>query len=142
LGGLDFQDFLDKLFTLFDMEPRLAYNLEHEQIDGSVSSDTDDYIIEARWWKGRVGRNDADVFDKKVDRKGKNALGIFVSMNGFSEGALETYSEETSFLAIDGADLMCVLDQRVRLDDLLRRKKRHANETGHCYFAATRMIAD
>jgi Restriction endonuclease len=140
--GLDFQDFLDKLFTLFDMEPRLAYNLEHEQIDGSVSFDTDDYIIEARWWKGRVGRNDADVFDKKVDRKGKNALGIFVSVNGFSEGALETYSEETSFLAIDGADLMCVLDQRVRLDDLLRRKKRHANETGHCYFAATRMIAD
>jgi hypothetical protein len=36
---------------------------------------------------------------------------------------------------------MCVLDQRVRLDDFLRRKKRFADETGHC-FPAQRMLGD
>jgi hypothetical protein len=30
----------------------------------------------------------------------------------------------------------------VRLDDLLRRKKRFANETGHCYFRLSRMLGD
>jgi Restriction endonuclease len=139
--GYAFQDFLDKLFGLFDMEPRSAYVLEREQIDGSVTFDTDDYIVEARWWKGPVGRADADVFATKVRRKGRNALGLFVSVNGFTVDALEEYGEETPFLAIDGMDLMCVLEQRVRLDELLRRKKRHANETGQCHFPASKMVA-
>lgn len=38
---------------------------------------------------------------------------------------------------MDGADLYLALDQRVRLDDLIKSKKRHANETGDCYLAAS-----
>jgi hypothetical protein len=33
-----------------------------------------------------------------------------------------------------------ILDERVQLDDLLRRKKRYANETGDCHFPATNML--
>lgn len=47
--GRDFERLLSDLFLLFDMEPRLSYNLPYEQIDGSLSFDTDDYIVEARW---------------------------------------------------------------------------------------------
>ena len=47
--GLNFETFLYKVFALFDMEPRLKYSLEYEQIDGAMSFDTDDYIIEAKW---------------------------------------------------------------------------------------------
>jgi hypothetical protein len=140
--GYAFQTFLDTLFVLFDLEPRLSYKLEHEEIDGSISFDTDDYIIEARWRKGASIPTDADRFDKKVERKGKNALGLFISVNGFTEGVFDTYRHSTSFFAMDGADLMCVLDQRVRLDDLLRRKKRFANETGSCHYPAQRMLGE
>jgi hypothetical protein len=138
--GGEFEGFLAELFGLFDMEPRLQYSLEHEQIDGSFSFDTDDYIVEARWRAEPCSRDHADVFAKKVQRKGKNALGLFVSVNGFTSDTLETYSEATPFMVMDGLDLMAVLEQRVRLDDLLRRKKRHANETGHCYFGASMMV--
>ncbi len=124
------------------MEPRLAYSLEREQLDGSLSFDTDDYIVEARWWNKPVGRNETDVFAAKVRRKGKNALGIFVSISGFSRDALEEYGQSTPFLALDGTDLMCVLEQRLRLDDLLRRKKRHANETGQCFLSAATILSD
>jgi hypothetical protein len=31
--GRDFERLLTDLFTLFDMEPRLAYNLDYEQIE-------------------------------------------------------------------------------------------------------------
>ncbi len=53
--GYAFERLLNDLFRLFDMEPRLAYGLEGEQIDGAFSFDTDDYIVEARWRKEQVG---------------------------------------------------------------------------------------
>jgi Restriction endonuclease len=131
--GRAFERLLSDFFTLFDMEPRLAYNLEREQIDGSLSFDTDDYVVEARWRKDPVDRGDADIFAAKVRRKGKNALGLFVSVNGFSQPALDQYREATPFITMDGSDLYLALDQRIRLDDLLKAKKRHANETGDCF---------
>jgi hypothetical protein len=60
----------------------------------------------------------------------------------FTAGVFIFYAHSTPFLAMDGADLVCVLEQRVRLDDLLRRKKRFANETGHCFFPAQRMLGE
>jgi hypothetical protein len=138
--GIAFEGFINQLFGLFDLEPRAAYSLEREQIDGAFSFDTDDYILEARWWKEPVGRGHMDVFAKKIERKGKNALGLFVSVNGFSQDALDEYSTATPFITLDGADFFMVLEERVRLDDLLRRKKRYANETGDCHYPATNML--
>jgi hypothetical protein len=135
--GKAFERLLTDLFALFDMEPRLAYSLEREQIDGSLSFDTDDYIVEARWREDPVDRGDADIFATKVRRKGKNAVGLFISVNGFTKPALDQYREATPFIVMDGTDLYLALDQRVRLDDLLKTKKRHANETGDCYLAAS-----
>lgn len=139
--GKQFEVFLHDLFDMFDLEPRLDYALPREQIDGAFTFDTDDYIMEAKWLSGPVSREQADVFAAKVRRKGKNALGLFVSVNGFTGPALAQYSEGTPFMTMDGADLYAVLDRRVRLDDLLRRKRRHANETGECFYPAHRMFA-
>lgn len=138
--GRALEQLLTDFFVLYDMEPRLSYSLEREQIDGSLSFDTDDYIVEARWRKEPTSREDADVFAAKVRRKGKNALGLFVSVGGFSRDALAQYSESTPFLAIDGTDLYLALDQRVRLDDLIKNKKRHANETGQCYLPGSAIV--
>ena len=135
--GKAFERLLTDFFVLFDMEPRLAYDLSREQIDGSLSFDTDDYIVEARWRKDPADRGSADIFATKVRRKGKNALGLFVSVNGFTQDALDQYSEATPFIALNGTDLYLALEQRVRLDDLIKSKKRHANETGHCYLPAS-----
>lgn len=138
--GRDFEKLLYNLFNLFDMEPRLAYNLETEQIDGALSFDTDDYLLEAKWLSIPVSRAELDAFAAKVGRKGKNALGLFIAVQGFSSPALETYSTSTPFIAIDGADLYLVLEGRVRLDDLLKAKRRYAHETGSCYLRASDTI--
>lgn len=140
-AGKRFEWFLNQLFHLFDLEPRLAYELASEQIDGSLTFDTDDYIIEAKWWKAPMEREHFDTFDAKVRRKGKNALGLFIAVNGFTAGALREYNQRTTFLTMDGGDLICVLEGRISLDELLRRKKRHANETGDCYFPAYIAVA-
>jgi hypothetical protein len=131
---------LTDLFLLFDMEPRLSYNLPHEQIDGSLSFDTDDYIVEARWRKERAEPGDLHIFKTKVERKGRNALGIFVSVEGFTAGALAQYSSTSPFVVFTGDDIYMVLDGRVGLDDLLRAKKRHVNETGDCNLPARSLL--
>lgn len=138
--GKAFEGFLNELFGLFDLTPRAAYSLEREQIDGAFSFDTDDYILEARWWRDPIGREHLDVFKSKIARKGKNALGLYISVSGFTGDALQEYSASTPFITIEGGDLIAVLEERVPLDELLRRKKRHANETGECYFPASRML--
>lgn len=139
--GYAFESLLADLFLLFDLEPRLAYAIPLEQIDGSFTFDTDDYIMEARWRAKPADRGDADIFASKVRRKGKNAVGLFISVNGFTDPFKEAYREATPFVAMDGADLYAVLDGRMRLDDLIRAKKRHANETGSCYLAASQVVS-
>lgn len=138
--GKQLEGFINRLFRLFDLEPRSAYSLEHEQIDGAFSFEADDYVLEAKWWKSAMEREHLDVFATKVRRKGKNALGLYLSINGFTKGALDVYSDSTPFITMDGGDIMAVLDERVRLDDMLRLKKRHMNETGSCYFPASAML--
>ena len=132
LRGPEFERMLNELFALFDLDPRLSYNLTTEQIDGALTFDTDDYIIEAKWWKVSVGRPELDVFDKKIERKSKNTVGLFISNSGFTSDALEEYQKGTSFLAVDGEDLFYVLDGRIALPDMIYAKRRHASETGSC----------
>ncbi|MFD4559059.1 restriction endonuclease [Streptomyces sp. NPDC058469] len=140
--GRDFEVFINKLFALYDLEPRASYVMEYEQIDGAFSFDTDHYVIEAKWWKERIGRRELDVFKTNIERKGKNTLGLYVSMNGFTSDALAVYSFSTPFITMDGLDFMAVLDQRIRLDELIRRKKRHASETGHCSLPVAKIFSD
>ncbi|MGY5132833.1 restriction endonuclease [Streptomyces nigrescens] len=135
-AGLQFEPFLNQLFNLFDLEARLSYELASEQIDGALRFDTDDYIVEAKWRKGPVEVEDFDKFDAKVRRKGKNALGLFISVNGFTAGARSEYEKRTSFITMDGGDLICVLEGRIPFDELLGRKKRWANQSGSCFFPA------
>ncbi|MBA2807198.1 restriction endonuclease [Streptomyces sp. KM273126] len=140
--GRDFEGFINELFALYDLEPRASYSLDHEQIDGAFSFDTDHYVLEAKWWKETIGRSLLDVFKTNIERKGKNTLGLYISMSGFTSDALVVYSYSTPFITMDGLDFMAVLDQRIRLEELMRRKRRHASETGHCSLPVAKIISE
>ncbi|MDI3347415.1 restriction endonuclease [Streptomyces sp. AJ-1] len=139
--GTDFEDFINKLFGLYDMEPRASYGLDHEQIDGAFTYATDRYVLEAKWWKEAIGRRELDVFKNNIERKGKNTLGLYISMSGFTSDALAVYSYSTPFITMDGSDFMAVLEQRIRLDDLFARKSQHASQTGHCYLPVSAIFS-
>lgn len=131
--GRDFEVFLNELFALYDLEPRLSYVMDHEQIDGAFLFNTDHYVVEAKWLKGPAGRPLLDEFKANVERKGKNTLGLYVSVNGFTSDAVTVYSFSTPFITMDGTDIMAVLEQRIRLDGLIAHKKAHASQTGRCH---------
>jgi len=70
----------------------------------------------------------------KLQGKLENSLGLFISINGFSEDAVEAISSGRRLLILmDGEDLMAVLEGRIDLVQLLLRKRRKASQTGNIY---------
>lgn len=135
--GIQLEGFLNKLFTLFDLNPKKAFNLSDEQIDGAFTFENSDYLLEAKWQKKPVETGDLKKFAATLNDKLKNTLGLFVSIDGFSKGAREFKGSNTrTMILMDGMDLNLVLDQRIDLHHLLFRKRRHASETGEIYYPA------
>jgi hypothetical protein len=138
--GLALEPLLRDLFALFDLDPRGAFTLRGEQIDGSFSLGETNFLLEAKWTKDPIERRDLDVFKAKVEGRIENTLGLFVAINGFQENAVQDHSSGALMLLMTGTDLYMVLDGRVDLVDLLRRKYRHASDTGEVLFEATQML--
>lgn len=138
--GLALEPLLRDLFALFDLDPRGSFALRGEQIDGSFSLGETHFLLEAKWTKDLIERKDLDGFKAKVERKIENTLGLFVSVNGFQENAVRDHSSGALMLLMNGADLYMVLDGRVDLVALLKRKLRHASQTGEVLFEATQML--
>lgn len=138
--GVNFERLLNELFGLFDLEPRASYTLESEQIDGAFTFRTDDYLLEARWWKGPVQPKDLRDFEGKIRRKAANVLGLMISVNGFTEGSRNWKAEGTPLILMDGTDLFAVLDDRIELPELLERKRRHAAETGEPWLPLAQVL--
>jgi hypothetical protein len=63
---------------------------------------TDHYVLEAKWWKERIGRPLLDVFKANIERKGKNTLGLYMSMSDFTSDALAVYGYSTPFITMGG----------------------------------------
>lgn len=136
--GYDLERFLYDLFSLFDLQPRGPFRLRGEQIDGAFVLDGDDFLLEAKWQESPVTLNELRDLDGAVASNLDNTLGLFVSINGFSEDALQRYREggRPRLICMDGADIVAVLENHIDLPDLLRRKKQIASQQGSVFVSA------
>jgi len=132
--GYALEQLMKDLFELFDLDPKASFKVAGEQIDGAFSFEGTDFLFEAKWEDETTGIQDLDAFEGKLGRKLENTLGLFLSINGFSEGAVRTLSTGRRLMMLmDGSDLMAVLEGRIDLMELLLRKRRHASQTGNIY---------
>jgi len=132
--GFELERLMYDLFELFDLDPKASFKNTGEQVDGAFSLEGTDYLFEAKWHNTPTVAQDLDAFASKVRRKLENTLGVFLSINGFSEdGVLAHSSGQPSIVLMDGPDLMAVLEERIDFVTLLIRKKRHAAQTGNIY---------
>ena len=139
--GYGLEKLLNELFTLFDLDPKASFKITGEQIDGAFTFKDDDFLLEARWVKQPINASDLYSFAGKINGKRKNTLGLFVSMDGFSIECLQTASSDLRCLILmDGMDLNAILTDRITLDDLLYRKRRHASETGNIYLNVNKIL--
>lgn len=139
--GFAFEPWLRELFDVFDLDPRRSFRVEGEQIDGGFTLDAWHFLLEARWRAKEATRDELTAFRSKVDDKAENTLGLFVSVAGFQPSAVRRHSGRGSPLILaDGGDLLAVLEERIDLVDLLRRKYRHAAMTGEIQFGAGQIL--
>jgi len=130
--GYAFQDFLQGLFSLFDLKPKSPFRLIGEEIDGSIELGNHTYLIEAKWQNAPVGQKDLLVFRGKVESKATWSRGLFISYSGFTKDGLEAFSRgrSTNLIAMSGEDLFFILHGKIGLDKVISLKSRYAAETG------------
>lgn len=140
--GYELEEILNELFRLFELNPRGAFRRTGEQIDGAFVHDGAHFLIEAKWQKKPVNLADLRDLDSAVKTSLDNTLGLFVSINGFSNEALEGYvlGERPRLVCMDGADLMMVLEAKIDLTDLLRRKRDVAVDKRKIYVSAAQIL--
>jgi hypothetical protein len=132
--GYELEKLMYEIFSLFDLDPRASFKNTGEQIDGAFSLEGTEYLFEAKWQSRLMDTSDLDAFSGKILRKLDNTLGLFLSINGFSEDAVRIHSVgRSTTLLMDGADLMAVLEGRIDFVTMIIRKRRHAAQTGNIY---------
>jgi hypothetical protein len=139
--GYVLEKVIRELFALFDLDPKASFKIVGEQIDGAFTFENIDYLFEGKWQQEPVGIGELDAFNGKVSRKLENTLGLFLSINGFSDDAVKTHSTGRRLMVLmDGSDLMAVIEGRIDLLQLLLRKRRHASQTGNIYLRIHEII--
>jgi len=139
--GFRLEKIIRALFELFDLDPRASFKIVGEQIDGAFTFDATDYLFEGKWQQEPVNAGELDVLAGKLSRKLDNTLGLFLSINGFSDDGVKAHSSgRRLMLLMDGSDLMAVLEGRIDLIQLLLRKRREASQTGNIYLRIHEML--
>jgi hypothetical protein len=140
--GFALEKLLTAIFEAFDLDPRSSFRVAGEQIDGGFTLDTEHFLLEAKWQKEPTARDDLDIFSMKVRRRGENTLGLFLAISGFEPTAVDIHSGSRSpIMLMDGADLYAVLEERIDLRALLRRKRRETSMTGRILLTAAQILA-
>jgi hypothetical protein len=131
-AGLALEKFLNRLFGIFQLQPRKPFRVVGEQIDGSFELDGQIYLLELKWENHALPEADLLVFRGKIEGKSTITRGVFVALNGISAQARDaiTRGKAPSFFVVDGHDLMMILSEAISLSEFLRRRVRLLAEEG------------
>jgi hypothetical protein len=136
--GLSLEPLLGELLVLEGLKYHPPYwKGTVSQTDGFFTFESFHYLIEARWRKSPPDAAALTSFGGKVDRSLTSTRGLFLSIAGFREEAVtECAISHRNIILMAGEELAAILEGRVALDVLLRRKIEHAARTGDLYFNA------
>lgn len=129
---------LEKLFTdlmrVSGIPVEEPFRIQGEQIDGAIKYDGHYYLIELKWTADKSAPKDIGHFFYKVEGK-LQARGLFLSMNGFTDGAIETLpkGKELKVLLLDGNHFANVIYGHYKFQELLEHAIRQASLRGEIY---------
>ena len=134
--GRDFEEFLQALFETEGLKPRLRLRANGEEIDGSFLLDGRVFLVEAKWHAHPVPASAIYTFKGKVDGKLVSTIGIFVSMSGYSEDAVDalTAGKSLNVLLFDREDVEASVGVNAGFKQALETKLRGAAEEGLVFF--------
>jgi len=137
--GYMLQDLFNRLFDLHEVPVVRSFtrNSGAEQIDGAFKLEGWHYIVECRWREKLADTRQLDGLLGQVNRSGKQTMGMFLSVNGWSENvpALLKQNPEKALFLMDGYDLRCVLSLQADLRELIVAKLAALSLDGEPYLS-------
>lgn len=129
---------LEELFTdlmrISGIPVEEPFRIEGEQLDGAIKYDGHYYLVELKWVSGKTEPKEIGHFYYKVEGK-LQARGLFLAMNGYSEGAIATLpkGKNLKVLLLDGNHLANVIYGIYRFQELLEHAIGQASLRGEIY---------
>jgi hypothetical protein len=141
-AGLALEGLLNRLFALFELQPRQPFRIVGEQIDGSFVLDGHVYLLESKWENHPVPEADMLVFRGKIEGKSTFTRGVFVALNDVSPQARYaiTQGKAPSFFVMNGHDLMMILSEAMPLTEFLRQRVRLLAEEGRMFAPFSELV--
>jgi hypothetical protein len=105
--GTEFERVLHAMYEVADMEPRSRFRPSGEEIDGSFLYRGRPMLFEAKWTRDAVPASALYAFRGKLDGKLTGTLGLFISIGGFAEDAVDALiaGKSLNLLLFDGEDV-------------------------------------
>lgn len=130
--GYQFEMFLNDWFAAYDLNPRRAFKIQGEQIDGSFELERHVYLVEARWRQQMVTQADLAVLDSRVSGHSSLGRGLFITAGTFSPDALGAHARlrPSACIGMDGQDIFLTLEHALPLPAVIRFKIRRLVEEG------------
>ena len=142
--GYILQDLLNRLFAAFEIPVHRSFtrNEGAEQIDGAFRFEGWYYLTECRWSRKPSNGRDLDGFDGQILRSGKQTMGLFLSINGWSENVPKLLKQNTqkSIVLMHGYDLRAVLSEDVDLRDYISAAVKYLNLNAEPYLSVTEYL--
>jgi Reverse transcriptase (RNA-dependent DNA polymerase) len=138
--GYILQDLIKRLFDYCSvpLDKPFIRNEGAEQIDGAFRLDGWHYIVECRWREKLANIRELDGLSGQVSRSGKQTMGFFLSINGWSDLVPDLLKQNPakSIVLMNGSDLSWVLSGAVDLTKLILAKVAALNLDTEPYYAA------
>jgi hypothetical protein len=131
-AGIALEGLLNKLFMVYELNPRAAFRVTGEQIDGSFMLEGEVYLVESKWEKYALPEADLLVFRGKIEGKSTFTRGVLLALNDVTDVARDaiTRGKSPSFFVMNGYDLMMILSEVISLTDFLKKRVRLLGEEG------------
>lgn len=144
--GFLLQDLLSRLFLLFQIPVVRSFtrNEGAEQIDGAFKLEGWHYLVECRWRRKLADIRELDGVKGQVDRSGRQTMGFYLSINGWSENVPKLLKQNPgkSIILMDGYDLRGVLSGQSSLGDLILAKAAKLNLEGEPFYSIRDYLAE
>jgi hypothetical protein len=129
--GYLLQELLNRLFDLHGIHVVRSFqrNSGGEQIDGAFKIEGWHYLAECRWRQKPADCRDLDGLLGQVNRSGKQTMGLFLSINGWSEHVIPLVQQNPSksIILMEGHDLRTVMSAPLDLRDFIAAKLARLN---------------
>jgi hypothetical protein len=144
--GYLLQDLLTRAFDLHQIPVAKSFtrNDGAEQIDGAFKLEGWHYLVECRWREKLADIRQLDGLKGQVDRSGKQTMGLFLSINGWSENVppLLKQNPDKSIILMDGYDLRNALTGQVDLRDFVLAKIAKLNLEAEPFFSVLEYLKE